>query len=89
MENPENDSVAGRVRRLEGGQGGAGQVLGTGQGLAMGQVPVGGGRDGGQGAAGQVVGSGQVLATGQVPVQVLTPPIVTVEEAVRDEFDFG
>ena len=30
VENPDIDSVADRVRRLEGGQGGAGQVLGTG-----------------------------------------------------------
>ena len=36
VENPEIDSVADRVRRLEGGQGGAGQVLGAGQVMAMG-----------------------------------------------------
>ena len=57
--------------------------------MVIGQVPAVGGQEGGQGAAGQVVGSGQVLATGQVPVVVLPPPIISVEEAVRDEFDFG
>ena len=66
VENPENESVAGRVRRLEGGQGGSGQIQGLGQGMARGQVLVGGGMEGGQGAGGQVAGSGQALATGQV-----------------------
>ena len=34
VENPENESVAGRVRRLEGGQGVSGQIQGSGQGMA-------------------------------------------------------
>ena len=62
VENPEIDCVADRVRRLEGGQGGAGQVLGAGQGLATGQLLAGGGLEGGHGAAGQGLGLGQVLA---------------------------
>ena len=87
VENLENESVAGRVRRLEGGQGGTGQIQGSGQGMARGQAPVDGGREGGQGAGGQVEGSGQALATGNAPVVV--QPIVNVEESMRDEFDFG
>ena len=87
VENPENESVAGRVRRLEGGQGGTGQNQGSGQGMARGQAPVDGGREGGQGAGGQVEGSGQAPATGNVPV--VAQPIVNVEESMRDEFDFG
>ena len=78
VENPENESVAGRVRRLEGGQGGSGQIQGLGQGMARGQAPVDGGMEGGQGVGGQVAGSGQALATGQVPVVV--QPIINVEE---------
>ena len=87
VENLENESVAGRVRRLEGGQGGTGQSQGSGQGMARGQAPVDGGREGGQGAGGQVEGSGQAPATGNVPV--VAQPIVNVEESMRDEFDFG